>query len=129
MRSDEKGIAFDLGCGPGTRALALARLGFTRVTAVGTSAVLLDELTRFAAEGGVEPIVRPVQPDIRGALPALADPLHTRRDGPWTLTTDSYPKLPLPHRWLNAQCRAAGPDIAHDDTGPGGLRVLHAVEH
>ncbi|MFD3747361.1 class I SAM-dependent methyltransferase [Nocardia sp. NPDC058633] len=211
-RRQDKGAAFDLGCGPGTQALALAQLGFTRVTAVDTSAVLLDELTRSAAGYGVEPIVRPVHRDIRGALPDLADPgsveavvcmgdtlphlpgrsdvrqligevavalrsggsfvvtyrdltpvlhgsdrailvrqaddriltclleytddntvavhdlLHVRRDGGWTLTTDSYSKLRLPHQWLSAHCRAAGLDIAHDDTGPGGLRVLHAVK-
>lgn len=211
-RSHEKSAAFDLGCGPGTQALALSHLGFARVTAVDTSAVLLDELTRFAAGYGVESIVRAVQRDIRGALPALAvagsvetvvcmgdtlphlpgrsdvrqlieevavalrpggsfvvtyrdltpmphgrdrailvrqtadriltclleyaddntvvvhDLLHTRRDGAWTLTTDSYAKLRLSRRWLSDQCRAVGLDIADDETGPGGLRVLHAVK-
>ncbi|MFC4374980.1 class I SAM-dependent methyltransferase [Nocardia halotolerans] len=212
MRSHEKSTAFDLGCGPGTQALALAQLGYTRVIAVDTSAVLLDELTRFAAGSGAESILRAVQRDIRGAVPVLADPgsvetvvcmgdtlphlpgrsdveqlidevavalrsggsfvvtyrdltpvlhgsdrailvrqtadriltcfldytdddtvvvhdlLHTRRGDAWTLTTDSYPKLRLPHQWLSARCRAAGLDIAHDDIGPGGLRVLHAVK-
>lgn len=174
--------------------------------------VLLDELTRFAAGCGFQSIVCPVQRDIRGALPVLADPgsveavvcmgdtlphlpgrldvqqlieevavamrsggsfvvtyrdltpvlhgsdravlvrqaddriltcfleytddntvvvhdlLHTRRDDAWTLTADSYPKLRLPHQWLSAQCRAAGLDIAYNDTGPGGLRVLRAVK-
>lgn len=210
--SDGTATAFDLGCGPGPQALALARLGFARVTAVDTSAVLLDELVRTARRHGAEPIVRPVRRDLRGALPALAGPgsvgtvvcmgdtlphlparsevrqlieevavalrpggsfvvtyrdltperhgddriilvrqtddriltcfleyadentitvhdlLHIRHDDAWALTTDSYPKLRLPHHWLRDRCRAAGLDIRHDETGPGGLRVLHAVK-
>lgn len=209
--SDADATAFDLGCGPGPQTLALARLGYTRVTAVDTSALLLDELTRSARRYGVEQVVHPVQQDIRGVLPAHAAPgsvdavvcmgdtlphmpcrsdvrqlvdevavalrrggsfvvtyrdltpelhgndrvilvrgtddriltclleytdantvmvhdlLHTRRDKAWTLISDSYPKLRLSHRWLSDRCRAAGLDIGHDESGAGGLRVLHAV--
>jgi hypothetical protein len=53
--------------------------------------------------------------------------LHDRRGGSWNLTTGSYPELRIPHRWLTDQCHAAGLRVHHDDIGPGGLRVLHAV--
>ncbi|ATL68340.1 class I SAM-dependent methyltransferase [Nocardia terpenica] len=56
------------------------------------------------------------------------DLLHTRQQDGWILTTGSYPKLRLSHRWLSEQCRAAGLAIRHDDAGPGGLRTLHAVK-
>ncbi|AXK36673.1 class I SAM-dependent methyltransferase [Streptomyces armeniacus] len=204
--------AVDLGCGPGPQSLALARLGFTPVTAVDSSAVLLGELAEHARRSGVTRTVRPVHDDIRGALPRLAaagsvaavvcmgdtlphlpartdvgeliedaaealrpggsfvatyrdltralhgpdrfvpvrssadriltcyleyvdedtvqvhDLLHTRQDGAWQLRTGSYPKLRLAPEWLAGRCRAAGLAIRHDETGPRGLRVLHAVK-
>jgi len=63
--------AVDLGCGPGNQSLALARLGFSPVLAVDTSAALLAELT--AAAGG-DAAIRPVQADLRTALPRLTRP-------------------------------------------------------
>lgn len=66
------GTAVDLGCGPGTQALALAGLGFAPVLAVDTSAALLDELTGLAAAAGAD--VRPVAADLRTALPDCAAP-------------------------------------------------------
>lgn len=63
------GLAVDLGCGPGNQSLALAGLGFARVLAVDTSAVLLDEL---AAAG--EPAIRPVRADLRTVLPQVTAP-------------------------------------------------------
>jgi SAM-dependent methyltransferase len=39
-----RGLAVDLGCGPGYQALALAQMGFSPVIAVDTSAALLSEL-------------------------------------------------------------------------------------
>ncbi|WP_329624925.1 class I SAM-dependent methyltransferase [Streptomyces sp. NBC_01255] len=56
------------------------------------------------------------------------DLLHTRRDGAWHLTTGSYPKLRLAPTWVADQCRAAGLVIRHDETGPRGMHVLHAVK-
>ncbi|MDT9690278.1 class I SAM-dependent methyltransferase [Streptomyces sp. P9(2023)] len=56
------------------------------------------------------------------------DLLHTRRDGEWHLTAGSYPKLRLASSWVADQCRAAGLVIRHDQTGPRGMHVLHAVK-
>jgi SAM-dependent methyltransferase len=42
--NDHRGLAVDLGCGPGYQALALAQLGYAPVLAVDTSATLLSEL-------------------------------------------------------------------------------------
>jgi SAM-dependent methyltransferase len=42
------GAAFDLGCGPGFQAAAIADLGFRRVVAVETSRILLSECVRCA---------------------------------------------------------------------------------
>ncbi|MER7792717.1 class I SAM-dependent methyltransferase [Streptomyces sp. NPDC097640] len=69
---DEEAAAVDLGCGPGPQTLALARLGFASVTAVDTSAALLDELLEHARRSGTAQAVRPVHGDIREALPRLA---------------------------------------------------------
>ncbi|GAA4934580.1 class I SAM-dependent methyltransferase [Streptomyces coeruleoprunus] len=210
-RPEEKAAAVDLGCGPGVQTLALARLGFTSVTAVDTSDLLLDELLEHARRSGAADAVRPVHGDIRGALPRLTAPgsvaavvcmgdtlphlpdradvqeliadvadalrpggsfvvtyrdltrdvhgpdrfipvrstddriltcfldyvdgdtvlvhdlLHTRQDDTWHLKTSSYPKLRLAPEWLTDQCAAAGLVIHHDEAGPRGLRVLHAV--
>lgn len=211
-RPEEPAIAFDLGCGPGPQTLALARLGFTSVTAVDTSAALLAELADHVERCGLASVVHPVHRDIRGVLPSLAaadsvaavvcmgdslthlpdraavreliadaaealrpggsfvvtyrdltpelhggdrfvpvrgtadriltcfldyldedtvlvhDLLYTRHGDTWNLTTGSYPKLRLPHSWVAGRCRAAGLDIRYDDTGPGGLRLLHAIK-
>ncbi|MGW7522575.1 class I SAM-dependent methyltransferase [Streptomyces sp. NPDC054783] len=66
-------IAVDLGCGPGPQTLALARLGYAPVIAVDTSALLLDELTKYAAGAGLAGAIRPVHRDIRQALPQVLD--------------------------------------------------------
>ncbi|MGI5160277.1 class I SAM-dependent methyltransferase [Microbispora sp. CA-102843] len=63
--------AVDLGCGPGNQTLALAALGYGTVFAVDTSKALLDELASHA-EGNQA--IRPVHADIRGVLPAIAEP-------------------------------------------------------
>jgi SAM-dependent methyltransferase len=49
-------LAVDLGSGPGYQAIALAELGFPRVLALDTSAVLLDELRHNAGDRPIEPI-------------------------------------------------------------------------
>lgn len=56
------GAVLDLGCGPGRHALPLARAGL-EVTAVDTSAELLDELHRRAARDGLE--IEVLQADMR----------------------------------------------------------------
>jgi SAM-dependent methyltransferase len=61
----------DLGCGPGPQTLALLRLGYATVTAVDTSAVLLEELRNHIGRRGMGDAVRVVHADIRGALPGL----------------------------------------------------------
>ncbi|PGH49528.1 bifunctional 2-polyprenyl-6-hydroxyphenol methylase/3-demethylubiquinol 3-O-methyltransferase UbiG [Streptomyces sp. Ru87] len=70
----EGAAAVDLGCGPGPQTLALASLGFASVTAVDTSARLLEELMEFAMRSGHHQAVRAVHQDIREALPGLASP-------------------------------------------------------
>ncbi|WP_369201481.1 class I SAM-dependent methyltransferase [Streptomyces sp. PU-14G] len=72
--AQERAAAVDLGCGPGPQTLALASLGFAPVTAVDTSARLLEELTELALRSGHTQAVRAVHQDIRGALPRLASP-------------------------------------------------------
>ncbi|MEU5023374.1 class I SAM-dependent methyltransferase [Streptomyces milbemycinicus] len=70
----ENTTAVDLGSGPGPQTLALARLGFTSVTAVDTSAALLDELREHAKRSGTAEGIHPVHGDIRGALTRLTSP-------------------------------------------------------
>lgn len=67
----EGATAIDLGCGPGNQTLALAALGFSRVLAVDSSGVLLDELVAHADE---DPAIQPVHADLRGVLPKIAEP-------------------------------------------------------
>ena len=50
------GLAVDLGCGPGHQAAALADLGFSRVLAIDTSQILLEELIKHRGERPIEPI-------------------------------------------------------------------------
>ncbi|WP_167471934.1 class I SAM-dependent methyltransferase [Nocardia arthritidis] len=210
LGAESGATAFDLGSGCGPQTLALAELGYT-VTAVDTSAALLDELTELAERRGIAADIRPVHRDIRGTLPELAaagsvaavvcmgdtlphlperadvpelianvaealrpggsfvvtyrdltaeldganrfipvrgtadrvltcfldyvdedtvmvhDLLHTRDGDGWRFAAGSYPKLRLSPRWLAEQCRKAGLDIRHDEVGPGGMRILHAV--
>ncbi|MGG2464659.1 class I SAM-dependent methyltransferase [Streptomyces sp. RGM 3693] len=211
--ADGGSTAVDLGCGPGTQALALVRLGFSPVIAVDTSERLLAELAQaHARTGGAPEALRPLHRDIRDALPEAApvesvaavvcmgdtlphlptkddvarllrdiahalrrgghfvatyrdltaelhgddrfvpvrstddrlltcfleyvdadtvlvhDLLHTRSATGWELQASSYPKLRIPAQWLAGQCRAAGLEVRHDETGPRGLRVLHAVK-
>jgi SAM-dependent methyltransferase len=54
----------DLGCGTGASALLLARCLGARVTAVDSSAELLDELRERASREGLEASLRPVVADI-----------------------------------------------------------------
>lgn len=58
-------LAIDLGCGPGTQALALAELGYSPVVAVDTSRDLLDELS---ANAGDLSAIQPSHADLRDAL-------------------------------------------------------------
>ncbi|GGZ12709.1 class I SAM-dependent methyltransferase [Streptomyces poonensis] len=70
-QSHSGALAVDLGCGPGHTSLALADLGFDQVLAVDLSQSLLDELSAHAAD---VPAVRPVEADLRTALPDLVRP-------------------------------------------------------
>jgi SAM-dependent methyltransferase len=62
----QRGLAVDLGCGPGFQTIALAELGFSPVVAIDTSAELLDELRSHV--NGLP--VRPEKADLRN-LPAI----------------------------------------------------------
>jgi SAM-dependent methyltransferase len=65
----QRGLAVDLGSGPGFQTIALAELGFSPVIAIDTSAELLDELRSHA---GSLP-VRTEKADLRD-LPAIVQP-------------------------------------------------------
>jgi len=71
---DDQAVAVDLGSGPGPQTLALAGLGYASVTAIDTSAALLDELATHAERSGLGAAVRTVHEDIRGALARHAEP-------------------------------------------------------
>lgn len=68
------GTAIDLGCGPGPQTLALIDLGFTSVTAVDTSALLLQELRDHCTQRGVSAAVHTIHDDICGLLPRSFTP-------------------------------------------------------
>jgi SAM-dependent methyltransferase len=54
VKTGQKGLAVDLGSGPGYQSFALANLGYEKVFAVDTSRQLLDELEAYKAE---QPVV------------------------------------------------------------------------
>jgi SAM-dependent methyltransferase len=54
VKTEQKGLAVDLGSGPGYQSFALANLGYEKVFAVHTSRQLLDELEAYKAE---QPVV------------------------------------------------------------------------
>ncbi|MGI5349803.1 methyltransferase domain-containing protein [Streptomyces sp. CA-250714] len=56
------------------------------------------------------------------------DLLHTRDGAGWRLETSAYPKLRLTAGWLDEQCAEVGLRVRHHETGPRGMRVLHAVK-
>ena len=64
-----RGLAFDLGSGPGFQSLALAGIGFERVVAIDMSQSLLNELLEARKEFPIEAI----QADLRD-FSALAEP-------------------------------------------------------
>ncbi|WP_411076469.1 class I SAM-dependent methyltransferase [Streptomyces sp. cmx-4-7] len=65
--------AVDLGSGPGPQTLALAHLGFSTITAVDLSQVLLDEVVAHAETAGFAGAVRTVRADLLEALPHVAE--------------------------------------------------------
>jgi SAM-dependent methyltransferase len=54
VKTEQKGLAVDLGSGPGYQSFALANLGYEKVFAVDTSRKLLNELEAYKAE---QPVV------------------------------------------------------------------------
>jgi SAM-dependent methyltransferase len=62
------GLAVDLGSGPGFQSCALARLGYSRVIAVDTSRLLLDELVGHVRDLPIET----VHADLRALMARLA---------------------------------------------------------
>ena len=54
--SSDRGLAVDLGCGPGFQTVALAQMGFAPVIAVDLSATLLSELRSHVRSLPIQPI-------------------------------------------------------------------------
>ncbi|MFJ3518782.1 MULTISPECIES: class I SAM-dependent methyltransferase [unclassified Streptomyces] len=110
--TEAAGHAIDLGCGPGVQSLALAALGFSPVTAVDTSGKLLAELTRCTGENSP---IRPLNADIRTALPRIAAPGTAAAV---LCMGDTLPHLPTP-----SDVPALLADV-HRALAPGGHFVI-----
>ncbi len=67
LRDSPRGLAGDLGCGPGYQSLALAQLGFSPVLALDTSAELLSEL-EAALRAHAHPNVQTYNADLLSIL-------------------------------------------------------------
>jgi SAM-dependent methyltransferase len=65
----DRGLAVDLGCGPGFQTIALAQLGFSPVVAVDTSAELLDEVRSHTNDQPIQ-IEKADLRDLAGMVPA-----------------------------------------------------------
>ncbi|TDD84554.1 class I SAM-dependent methyltransferase [Saccharopolyspora karakumensis] len=109
----EHATAVDLGCGPGPQTLALARLGYSSVAAVDTSAALLDELQQHARHDCTTTI-QPVHDDIRGVLPRITEPDST--------TAIACMGDTLPHLPTHTDVRELNTDVA-TSLRPGGSFV------
>jgi len=77
-----RGLAIDLGCGPGYQAVALVRLGFSPVRAVDNSETLLNELAGYAQGLAIERVhanIRTLQkfstPETASAIVCMGDTL------------------------------------------------------
>ncbi|HTJ63129.1 MAG TPA: class I SAM-dependent methyltransferase [Alphaproteobacteria bacterium] len=104
------GLAADLGSGPGYQAAALADLGFARVLALDTSAVLLDELRRNLRGAPVEPVEADILQIADHVGPGTADCV--------TCMGDTLPHMPSRDA-VTALFRAV-----HTALKPGGVFVL-----
>ncbi|WFR71575.1 class I SAM-dependent methyltransferase [Prescottella defluvii] len=88
VRAEDGAVAVDLGCGPGPQTLALVHLGYGSVTAVDTSASLLQELDEHARHSGVTHAVRPSTRTSAASCPdphprlGRDDRLHGRHSAP-----------------------------------------------
>jgi len=85
MRQHEVKTVLDASCGPGTQAIALARLGYT-VTAADPSAGILARARENAAEYGVTDRVTFVQSDFQN--------LHNHVDGPFDAVLSKGNSIP-----------------------------------
>jgi SAM-dependent methyltransferase len=77
-----RGLAVDLGCGPGFQSIALAQLGFSPILALDTSAELLAELSAHSAtsdiqthRGDILSLSDYVQPEQAAAIVCMGDTL------------------------------------------------------
>ena len=73
LGAGRRGIAVDLGAGPGYQSAALADLGFSRVIAIDTSETLLDELSAKKGGRAIETIHGDLRQMPRHVAPGSAD--------------------------------------------------------
>lgn len=131
-----RGLAVDLGCGPGFQSLALAQLGFSPVLALDTSAELLSEL-EAALRAHAYPNVQTHNADMLSLLdyahPATAAAIVCMGD---TLT--HLPSLDAVGQLLSAAATALAPgglciltwrDLTHERTGSDRFIPVHADEN
>ncbi len=87
-----RGMAVDLGCGPGFQSIALAELGFRRILAIDTSEALLGELAQRKGAWPIETVNADLRDSARFVGQGQADAILCMGD---TLThLDSYADLP-----------------------------------
>jgi len=112
LREHDVKTVLDASCGPGTQAIALARLGYT-VTAADPSAGLLDRARQNAADYGVADCVTFVQSDFQN--------LHTHVQGPFDAVLSKGNSLP--HLLRDEQIEEAMLTF-YELLRPGGLLLI-----
>jgi SAM-dependent methyltransferase len=93
-----RGLAIDLGAGPGFQSIALAELGFSQIIAVDTSQVLLEELKTHRKNHPVETLHADIRDLDKIATPGQASVIVCMGD---TLTHLSS-KVDVDHLFVNA---------------------------
>lgn len=122
LAAEPRGLAIDLGSGPGFQTFALAQLGFAPILALDTSAELLAELQSHAAGLNIRPIAADILTLADHVPPASAAVIVCMGD---TLT--HLPDLAAVRRLFFLAASALAPggrfiltwrDLTHELTGP-----------
>ena len=125
-----RGLAADLGSGPGFQSFALAQLGFSPILALDTSAELLAELASHAAGLPIRPIAADILTVPDHVAPATAAVIVCMGD---TLT--HLPDQPAVRRLFSLAAAALTPggrfiltwrDLTPELAGPGRFIPVHA---